>query len=54
MKCYFKIYEGMIVLISHDQEFVRSLAILMIIAVTPNTVIDLNGNNVDYLCNQGI
>jgi len=44
-------YEGTLIFVSHDREFVSSLA-TRIIELTPTGVIDFNGNYEDYLASQ--
>jgi ATPase subunit of ABC transporter with duplicated ATPase domains len=46
-------YPGTLIFVSHDREFVSSLA-TRIIELTPNGVINFNGNYDDYLHSQGI
>ena len=46
-------YDGTVVVVSHDREFVSSLA-TRILEVTPNKVHDFTGNYEDYLRSQGI
>ncbi|MCG8708155.1 ABC-F family ATPase [Brenneria sp. 4F2] len=48
-----EMYEGTLLFVSHDREFVSSLA-TRIIEMTPNKVIDFTGNYEDYLRSQGI
>jgi ATPase subunit of ABC transporter with duplicated ATPase domains len=48
-----EMYEGTLIFVSHDREFVSSLA-TRILEMTPNTVIDFTGNYDDYLRSQGI
>jgi ATPase subunit of ABC transporter with duplicated ATPase domains len=47
------LYKGTLFFVSHDREFVSSLA-TRIIEITPNTVIDYTGNYEDYLRSRGI
>ena len=44
-------YEGTLLFVSHDREFVSSLA-TRIIELTPNGVVDFHGNYEDYLASQ--
>ncbi len=46
-------YPGTLIFVSHDREFVSSLA-TRIIDMTPNGIIDFAGNYEDYLRSQGI
>lgn len=46
-------YQGTLFFVSHDREFVSSLA-TRIIEMTPEKVIDYTGNYEDYLLSQGI
>lgn len=46
-------YKGTLVFISHDREFVSSLA-TRIIEITPTDIIDFNGTYDEYLNSQGI
>ena len=48
-----EMYEGTLIFVSHDREFVSSLA-SRILEITPNKVIDFTGNYEDYLRSQGI
>lgn len=48
-----EMYEGTLIFVSHDREFVSSLA-TRILEMKPNKVIDFTGNYEDYLCSQGI
>ncbi|MFI8415610.1 ABC-F family ATPase [Serratia sp. NPDC078593] len=48
-----EMYEGTLIFVSHDREFVSSLA-TRILEMTPNKVIDFSGNYEDYLRSQGI
>ena len=48
-----ELYQGTLFFVSHDREFVSSLA-TRIIEITPNKVIDYTGNYEDYLRSQGI
>jgi ATPase subunit of ABC transporter with duplicated ATPase domains len=45
-------YEGTLIFISHDREFVSSLA-TRIVELTPDGVIDFQGNYDEYLRAQG-
>jgi ATPase subunit of ABC transporter with duplicated ATPase domains len=44
-------YPGTLIFVSHDREFVSSLA-TRIIELTPTGIVDFNGNYEDYLNNQ--
>jgi len=46
-------YEGTLLFVSHDREFVSSLA-TRIIEMTPNGIVNFDGNYEEYLRNQGI
>ncbi len=48
-----EMYEGTLIFVSHDREFVSSLA-TRVIEMTPNKLIDFTGNYEDYLRSQGI
>ncbi|MBJ7221347.1 MULTISPECIES: ABC-F family ATPase [unclassified Brenneria] len=48
-----EMYEGTLLFVSHDREFVSSLA-TRVLEMTPNKVIDFTGNYEDYLRSQGI
>lgn len=48
-----ELYKGTLFFVSHDREFVSSLA-TRIIEITPDKVIDYSGNYEDYLRGQGI
>lgn len=48
-----ELYKGTLFFVSHDREFVSSLA-TRIIEITPEKVIDYSGNYEDYLRSQGI
>ncbi|OCG21313.1 MULTISPECIES: ABC-F family ATPase [unclassified Gilliamella] len=48
-----ELYQGTLFFVSHDREFVSSLA-TRIVEITPEKVIDYTGNYEDYLCSQGI
>lgn len=48
-----EMYEGTLIFVSHDREFVSSLA-TRILEITPNKVIDFTGNYEDYLRSRGI
>ncbi|WP_392551426.1 ABC-F family ATPase [Orbus wheelerorum] len=48
-----EMYQGTLFFVSHDREFVSSLA-TRIIEMTPNKVIDHTGNYEDYLLSRGI
>jgi len=46
-------YEGTLIFISHDREFVSSLA-TRIIELTPTGIVDFHGTYEDYLRSQGV
>jgi ATPase subunit of ABC transporter with duplicated ATPase domains len=46
-------YPGTLIFVSHDREFVSSLA-TRIIELTPNGIVDFNGNYEDYLNSQAV
>ncbi len=46
-------YPGTVIFVSHDREFVSSIA-TRIIEMTPNGIVDFAGNYEDYLRSQGI
>lgn len=46
-------YPGTLVFVSHDRQFVSSLA-TRIVELTPGGVVDFGGDYDQYLCNQGI
>ncbi|SCB98045.1 ABC-F family ATPase [Gilliamella intestini] len=48
-----ELYQGTLFFVSHDREFVSSLA-TRIVEITPKKVIDYTGNYEDYLHSQGI
>ncbi len=48
-----EMYEGTLIFVSHDREFVSSLA-SRVLEMTPTKVIDFTGNYEDYLRSQGI
>lgn len=48
-----ELYKGTLIFVSHDREFVSSLA-TRIIEITPEKVTDFSGNYEDYLRSQGI
>lgn len=48
-----EVYKGTLIFVSHDREFVSSLA-TRILEITPNKVTDFIGNYEDYLRSQGI
>jgi ATPase subunit of ABC transporter with duplicated ATPase domains len=48
-----EMYEGTLIFVSHDREFVSSLA-TRVIEVTPTKITDFTGNYEDYLSSQGI
>ena len=47
-----EMYEGTLIFVSHDREFVSSLA-TRILEITPTKTIDFSGNYEDYLRSQG-
>ncbi|MFS2223397.1 ABC-F family ATPase [Pantoea sp. B65] len=48
-----EMYEGTLVFVSHDREFVSSLA-SRVIEITPSRLIDFTGNYEDYLRSKGV
>lgn len=48
-----ELYQGTLIFVSHDREFVSSLA-TRILEITPDKVTDFSGNYEDYLRSQGI
>lgn len=48
-----EMYQGTLLFVSHDREFVSSLA-TRILEITPDKVIDFSGNYEDYLRSQGL
>ena len=48
-----EMYQGTLILVSHDREFVSSLA-TRVIEITPERVVDFSGNYEDYLRSKGI
>lgn len=48
-----ELYQGTLIFVSHDREFVSSLA-TRIVEITPEKVIDFSGNYEDYLRSKGI
>ncbi|KAA8729118.1 MAG: ABC-F family ATPase [Ewingella americana] len=48
-----EMYEGTLIFVSHDREFVSSLA-TRIIEITPNKIVDFSGTYEDYLRSKGI
>jgi ATPase subunit of ABC transporter with duplicated ATPase domains len=46
-------YPGTLIFVSHDREFVSSLA-TRIIELTPTGIVDFNGNYEDYLASQNL
>ena len=48
-----EMYQGTLIFVSHDREFVSSLA-TRILEMTPEKIIDFGGNYEDYLRSQGI
>ncbi|STL37582.1 putative ABC transporter ATP-binding protein [Escherichia coli] len=47
-----ELYQGTLIFVSHDREFVSSLA-TRILEITPERVIDFSGNYEDYLRSKG-
>jgi energy-coupling factor transporter ATP-binding protein EcfA2 len=48
-----EMYQGTLIFVSHDREFVSSLA-TRVMEITPERVIDFSGNYEDYLRSKGI
>lgn len=48
-----EMYQGTRIFVSHDREFVSSLA-TRVIEITPERVIDFTGNYEDYLRSKGV
>lgn len=48
-----EMYQGTLIFVSHDREFVSSLA-TRVIEITPECVVDFTGNYEDYLRSKGI
>ncbi len=48
-----EMYQGTLIFVSHDREFVSSLA-TRVIEITPERVVDFSGNYEDYLRSEGI
>ena len=48
-----EMYQGTLIFVSHDREFVSSLA-TRVIEITPERVVDFTGNYEDYLRTKGI
>ena len=48
-----EMYQGTLIFVSHDREFVSSLA-TRVIEITPERVIDFTGNYEDYLRSKGV
>lgn len=48
-----EMYQGTLIFVSHDREFVSSTA-TRVIEITPERVIDFTGNYEDYLRSKGI
>ena len=48
-----EMYQGTLIFVSHDREFVSSLA-TRVLEITPDRVIDFSGNYEDYLRSKGI
>ena len=48
-----EMYQGTLIFVSHDREFVSSLA-TRVLEITPDKVVDFGGNYEDYLRSQGI
>jgi ATPase subunit of ABC transporter with duplicated ATPase domains len=47
-------YKGTLVFVSHDREFVSSLATRIIEIKTDGQIVDYRGNYEEYLANQGV
>ncbi|MDT1893318.1 ATP-binding cassette domain-containing protein, partial [Acinetobacter baumannii] len=47
-----EMYQGTLIFVSHDREFVSSLA-TRVLEITPERVIDFSGNYEDYLRSKG-
>ncbi len=48
-----EMYQGTLIFVSHDREFVSSLA-TRVIEITPQKVIDFSGGYEEYLRSKGI
>lgn len=48
-----EMYQGTLIFVSHDREFVSSLA-TRVLEITPERVVDFSGNYEDYLRSKGI
>jgi ATPase subunit of ABC transporter with duplicated ATPase domains len=48
-----EMYPGTLIFVSHDREFVSSLA-NRVLEITPEKIVDFGGNYEDYLRSQGI
>jgi ATPase subunit of ABC transporter with duplicated ATPase domains len=48
-----EMYPGTLIFVSHDREFVSSLA-NRVLEITPEKIVDFSGNYEDYLRSQGI
>ena len=48
------LFPGTLIFISHDREFVSSLATRIIEIKADHTVVDFQGNYEDYLLSQGV
>ncbi|GAB7204566.1 hypothetical protein OS21_10550 [Dickeya oryzae] len=48
-----ELYQGTLLFVSHDREFVSSLA-TRIVEIMPGKVVDFSGNYEDYLRSRGI
>ncbi len=48
-----EMYQGTLIFVSHDREFVSSLA-TRVLEITPERVIDFTGGYEDYLRSKGI
>jgi len=48
------LFKGTLIFISHDREFVSSLATRIIEIKTDHSVVDFQGNYEDYLLSQGV
>ena len=46
-------YKGTLIFVSHDREFVSSLA-TRILDIQPDRIVDYSGNYEDYLASQGV
>ncbi|RXX49288.1 ABC-F family ATPase, partial [Enterobacter cloacae] len=48
-----EMFQGSLIFVSHDREFVSSLA-KRVIEITPERVVDFTGNHEDYVRSKGI